>query len=60
MRLFGLSDLKPFIKDTRDIHQPGYRRDLSIVVQISRAPARVCCGLVPAAAHGLKFANISI
>ena len=49
-----------FLKDTRDVHQPGYRRDLSEVVQISRGPARFCCGLVPAAEHGFKFANISI
>ncbi|OUS41723.1 hypothetical protein BE221DRAFT_196608 [Ostreococcus tauri] len=49
-----------FLKDTRVIHQPGYRRGLREMIDIARGSARFSCGMVPRATAGFKYSNISI
>ena len=49
-----------FLKDTTKIHQPGFRRELSEMIQMARGPVSFSCGMIPRAPVRFKYADLSI
>lgn len=53
------NDVYVFLKDTREIHQPGLRRSLHDIVHMARGPQRFACGIIPRAPTNFKYVDIS-